>query len=374
MIRIAHVITSLEVGGAQRMLEKLVSRADPARLRPRVFTLIEGGRLRRRLEAAGVEVEALGMRPGVPDPRAVVRLRRRLREFRPDVVQTWLYHADLVGTLAARWAGVPKVAWNVRCTYQPVDASSWSARTAPKLCARLSPRADLVLHNSTLGRTSHAAIGYSPPRWLYLPNGFDLERFRPVPGAREALRRQLELPPTARIVGMVARFDPLKDHGLALAAARRLESSGIEVVLVGVDAEQLAGLGDGLPGNVHALGERDDVRALVPGFDVLLSTSRAEGFPNVIGEAMACGVPCVATDVGDCALVIGDTGRVVATATPEAVAAALAALALEATAPEREERARAARARVAEHFELGEVAERYATTWEELVEARPCAV
>lgn len=389
MIEVLHVITSLEIGGAQRMLCALVERGDRARFAPRVVSLVAGGALEADLVALGVPVTSLGMRPGVPDPRALARLARLVGQrpagAPPLVVQSWLYHADLLATAALRLAGAARrgvaLAWNLRCTLDARGHGGLAARAAPRLCAWASRRPDVIVTNSEAGRLSHEAIGYRPRAWRWIPNGFDLERLRPDPAAGASLRAELGLGPEHVLVGMLARWHPMKEHALVLEAAAALaeELPEARFVLAGSGVERGAPAFErafaraGAPAGVLALGARRDVPRLAAGLDLVVSASSTlEGFPNALGEALACGTPCLATDVGDSARLVGEAGRVVPAGDVAAWRAALVAL-VRAGPGERARLGALGRAHVRAHYALEAVVARYEEMWSELVEAAACA-
>ena len=346
MPRVLHVITGLALGGAERMLAQLLASMDRARVPSAVVSRTDMGALGPEIAASGVPVQALGMRRGVPDPRARLGLRAPVRAFRPDVLQSWLYHADLM----ACFAGAPRLAWNLRCSDMDFSRYGWSTRQTVRLLARLSRRPDAVLCNSEAGRKLHQSLGYRPRRWEVVPNGFDLDRFRPDTAARQRLRLMLGLAHDALIICLVARFDPQKDHATAFAALESVPEA--HLVCIGRDVPRAGP-------RVHLLGERSDIEALMPGFDVAtLSSAVGEGFSNVLAEAMACGVPCVATDVGDAAAILGETGIVVPRRDPAALAAGWQRM-MELGPDGRARLGAAARARVAAHWSIDAVARRY---------------
>ncbi len=366
-IPVTHVIPGLVLGGAETFLLRLLGALDRARFPARVIALQSGGVLADRVRALGVPVEELGVRGAFGAARAFARLRRLLAG-ETAVVQTWMYHADLLGGLAARFGGRAPVVWNVRQTTLTPELKKASTLRIARWCARLSrtvPRA--VVCNSAAALEAHAAFGYARERLTVIPNGFDTAVFRPDPAARAAGRAELGVPPGAKLVGLVARFDPHKDHETFFAAAALLAARDPSAHFLlcgdGIDETNPA-LAEairqgGLESRCRLLGRRDDTPRLNAALDVATLTSVSEGFPNVVGEAMACGVPCVVTRAGDAAVLVGDTGRVVEPRDPAALAAAWAAE-LAAPPDERARRGAAARARIENGYSLGAVARRYA--------------
>jgi glycosyltransferase involved in cell wall biosynthesis len=377
MIRTVHLVTGLDIGGAERMLVRLVSRMDPASFENHVVSLLPAGPLRRPLDQHGIPVSSLSMRRGRPNPWAIVRLARLLADVRPHILQTWLYHADVLGTLAARLARVRTIVWNVRASN--VDRSHHGTLSAltRRAAARLSRLPSAVVVNSAAGRAAHEAIGYRPRQWVLIPNGIDCEEFAPVPAARRRLRRLLGVPESTPLVGLIARFHPMKDHETFVRAAGILCRSRPDVHFVlagsGVNAanatlrQWLAA--EGIADRVSLLGRCDDVAAIDAALDVaVMASSGGEGFPTAIAEAMACGVPCVATDVGDARMLVGDSGCVV----PPRDAAALArgCQAVLGESPQvRQSRGLSARARILAEYDLARIALAYQQLYVSLVEA-----
>jgi len=377
MLTIAHLITTLERGGAEAMLTKLVRAHAALGVRSLVISLTGPGFYGPELEREGIAVWSLGMRRGVPEPGALLRLAGILRREKPDLLQSWLYHADLLGLLAAPLAGVPRLAWNIRCSDMDMRRYSRLSRWLVKLLARLSRLPDAVLVNSEAGRRLHHDLGYRPKGWRVIPNGFDTALYRPDEGARREVRAELGLADDAPLVGLIARFDAMKDHATFLAAAERVARRHPEArfLLAGREVEAAnpafaAAATGALAGRTFLLGPRADVPRLMAALDLCcLSSAFGEGFPNVIGEAMACGVPCVATDVGDAGRVIGDTGRVVAPGNPAALAEALDDL-LELAPDARRHLGEAARRRIESEFSIATVAGRYLEIYRELTGIR----
>lgn len=375
-LSILYVITGLFRGGAELMLYRLLSRMDRTRFTPQVVSLLEHGPISRKIQALGIPVRSLGMKEGIPNPVVVLRLARWLRQDPPDMMQTWMYHADLVGGLAARLVGNIPVAWGIRHSDLSSETSSRLTHLTVKTCALLSHwLPDHIVCCSEAARQYHTAIGYAAEKMVVIPNGYDVETFRPDLVARASVRKVLGVSEDAPIIGMVARFDPQKDHRTFVRAAQLLhrDRPDAHFLLCGMEVtwenQELARWIDdaGLRTHCHLLGRRDDdIANVTAALDIAsLSSSYGEGFPNVVSEAMCCGVPCVVTDVGDAALIVGQTGIVVPPRNPEALAAAWRTM-LEMGCEGRRPMGIAARQRIRERFDIAEIAGRYEHLFEEL--------
>lgn len=361
-----HVITGLGTGGAEGMLARLLS--APSQFRPVVVSMTGDGTLGEVLRAQGIELIDLGMRRGFPTPGALWRLTRLIRRVRPAVVQTWLYHADLLGLVATRLVSSCPVVWNLRCSDMDLSQYGWLTRLVLRILVRLSRWPAAVIANSEAGKAFHASLGYHPRVWQVLPNGIDVRRFRPDPDARRQWRERLGIADDAVVIGMAARRDPMKDHEAVLRAAALLDGGPVFLLAgTGVDADDtvLSALALQSGKTVHLVGRCNDMPGFMATLDVAVLASKfGEGFPNVIAEAMAAGVPVVATDVGDAALIVGDAGQVVSPGDVDGLAVAMAALVSD---PVRRRRLGAmARDRIVEHFELSAVAARYDALWAQL--------
>lgn len=368
MIRVLHLITTLEAGGAQTMLSNLVSpRAGAVALRHVVVEMMSGGEGAECIRGKSVPVHSLCMERGRGSAGAIWRFLHLLRTERPSLVQTWLYHADLMG-LAAVPMRLP-VVWNIR--------SAWHhgiSRLTPRLCARLSGVPAAVVVNSEAGRAVHESIGYRPRRWCLIGNGFELDVFKPDDDARASVRAEIGLAAGTPLVGLVGRWDAHKDHAtfFSAAAALKAQREDVHFMLVGEgltpDNPAVARMAAnaGITHAVHLLGLRSDIPRLTAALDLATCTSIAEAFPNIVGEAMAAGVPCVATDVGDTAQLVGDRELIVPPRDPQALAAAWGRiLALDAEA--RRKKGLEGRARIAERYSLRVIAGQYERLYQELV-------
>ena len=267
------------------------------------------------------------------------------------------------------------VVWSVHYTVATLQNERRLTALVIKLGARLSRRADGIIFVSRTSQRQHAALGYDTERGVVLPNGVNTREFQPSDEARASVRAELKLPPDAPLIGNIGRFHPQKDHANFLRAAniiaRQRPDARFLMAGRGVDdgnqlLRQLLEEPD-LRGRVHCLGERHDIPRLAAALDVFAQASAfGESFPNIIGEAMACGVPCVVTDVGDSAWIVGDAGFVA----PPQDSAALADKCLIALNLPPDKRARlsaSARARVSENFAIEAVAAQYAGLYERLL-------
>jgi glycosyltransferase involved in cell wall biosynthesis len=372
-IRITHILPGLGVGGAERMLVHLVTGMDRQRFENRVISLTDEGVLGARLRRQGIDVQTLGL-ARVPDPVRLARLAGWLRHSRPDLVQTWLYAADLLGGVAARLAGNHNVVWNLR-QRAPAPSDPRRHRWTARACATLSstvPRA--ILSCSEDARRSHERFGYRPGT-VVIPNGFELPPQRASPSDRAAVRSELHLDDRTPLVAMVARFDPVKGHHDLLAAMTRV-SVGVPDVHVVLCGEGMAASNTRLTawirhhrleGRIHLLGRRDDVPRVLAAVDVAVSASLSEGFPNAVGEAMVSAIPCVVTDAGDTVALVGDTAVVVPPGEPRALAEAIEKV-LTLSDERRAEMGRRARQRVERCFALPEIVDRYAEFYTSLAQ------
>jgi len=365
--RILFIITGLGTGGAENMLYRLLSTLDREQFAPSVISLTGDGPFGGKLRKAGVPVRLLGMNTRMPNPILFFKLLGWLQEIRPDIIQTWMYHADLVGGLAGRLAGIP-VIWGIRNSTTDFQRTRKRTRLIIRVCAFLSHLIPVkIVSCSEKARQIHVDAGYALEKFVIIPNGFDLSHFKPEFGASKVIRRQLGIDPSVTLIGMAARFDPQKDHVTFIRAARVFHQNfpHARFLLCGEglvwENTPLAAEIDacGLRSRFHLLGHREDMSSLFTALDLhTLSSAYGEAFPNVLGEAMACGVPCVTTDVGDAAEIVGDTGIVVPPGSPQALAQAWEQI-LSLSAQERVRLGERARERIRSRYQIQQVARRY---------------
>jgi glycosyltransferase involved in cell wall biosynthesis len=376
VIKIVHVITGLEADGAETVLYTIASRMDRSRFENEVISLIEPGPMKARLESAGIRVQSLSMKRGSSNPIDLFRLTALLKKSQANLVHTWMYHADLLGGIAARLAGKP-VVWGIHHSSldpgQNKRLTIWTAR----VCEVLSPWVPKrIVCCSEASRITHIDFGYDGDKMEVIPNGFDLRAFHPDAEARTSLRTELGLTENIPLIGMAGRFHVQKGHRNFIKAAAKLHARRPEAhfVLCGaeVDAsnsalnEWIALAGNGLAKVCHLLGRRNDMNRIFAALDIATSASLSEAFPMAVGEAMACGTPCVVTDVGDSARIVGNTGRVVPAENPQALADAWEFL-LSGDASSRKQLGQAARNRVQRSFDLDAIVERYQKLYREVL-------
>lgn len=382
---ILHVITALNYGGAEAMLAKLVGspgRADASR--HVVVSLMSLGVVGLQLRAQGVEVHALDMPRGQWRIGGLIRLVRLVRRLRPRVIQGWMYHGNVAAWAARRLSFVPaRLAWNVRHSLADLTQETPSTARMIRWNARLSRQVDTIIFNARSAIRQHAAVGFDIRTARLIPNGFDLGRFQPDDerrAARIALVSELGVAPGATLVGMIARVHPMKDHGNLFAALAKVRAAGhdVHLVLAGAGTQTLAGLqgvgSNGIPtARLSLLGDRRDLPTWLPGLDIaVLSSAWGEGFPNVVGEAMAAGVPCVVTDVGDSREIVSVGGIWVPPKNSDALAKGII-LMIEAGEQLRQTVGAEGRRRVAEHYGIERVVGLYDDLYRSLLDRRASA-
>jgi glycosyltransferase involved in cell wall biosynthesis len=373
-VKILHVITHLGQGGAEAVLFRLIS-ASPSDLEHVVISMRGDGYFGAHLRARGIQLHTLDMPRGRLTINGVLKLRWLIKSMRPDVVQTWMYHADLVGGIVARLVGVRSVVWGIRQSNLDSDKSSFSSRVIARTCALMSNRIPGAIAScSKQAARVHQAIGYQADKFTVIPNGYDLSRFAPDVDSRARVRSEWGISADQILLGMVARWDPQKDHDNLLHALAALKNYGAKfncaLVGTGMDLDNgiLVGKIDrlGLRDQIILVGPRDDIPAVMNALDLHVLSSAGEAFPNTVAEAMACGTPCVVTDVGDAALIVGTTGWVVppqnAAALAQGIQKALTALDGEA----HKVIGHNCRMRIEENFGLEKMAAAYKRMWERI--------
>jgi len=344
-----------------------------------VVSLHQDGVYGSDLRALGIPVTALGMSRGRLAINGLRRLQRITTEYRPDVVQTRLHHANLVGGLVARFAGAPPVVWAVHSTDLGAFHATWKTRLVRQCCAWSSRSLPaFIVSDARKTAALHEELGFSLARLLVIRNGVDSALFRPDSAAREQTRAKWDVAHNEPLLGCVARWDPLKDHENLLQALKLLADSGhaFRCALIGsgmtADNRDLYRMIEryGVRDRVILTGPTKDVPAIMNMLDIHVLPSRSESLPVAVMEAMACGIPCVVTDVGDARDIVGKTGWVVAPRDAGALAGAIQAALGDCRHTARQRRAEACRMRVVNEFSLARMAAEYGALWANAAEAR----
>jgi len=374
---IVHILSALKVGGAEMALHNLLNGGLCADFDNQIVALSSEGAMRERFGKLGIPVSTLAM-DGRPSLSGLFKLRDIIRRLQPDLIQGWMYHGNLAATLARSMSGKRVgLVWNIRHSLAEISHEKISTRQIIRLNRFFSGSPSTLLYNSQISRQQHEAFGFKGNKGKVIPNGIDLERFRFSANSRQRIREELAIPVDALVVGHVARYHPMKDHVNFLQAALSVTThySNIYFVLIGRDVllnnSDLASLiPDSLRHQFHFLGERADVHELMSAMDLASSSSSyGEAFPNVVGEAMAASLPCVVTDVGDSAYIVGETGVVVPPRDSDALAAGIKSL-LALPQLERQELGEKARQRIEDNFALAAIVKQYSTLYKTKIEEK----
>ena len=376
-IKICHVIIQLTPpGGAERMLmQLLLSRPDSVQNKM-VVVLTEAGLWGEQLRAAGVAVHELKMKSALDFPRSYFQIKKIIRGFKPDIVQTWMYHSDFLGGLAAYSCGIKNIIWGIHRT-----SLSWSDSKSTllimKLCALMSRwLPSKIIPVAEAGKKEHIAAGYDASKMEVIPNGFDFSKLTATPSQREEFRKKCGFSDDDLVIGCLGRFHPVKGQdNFVKAAAIILKNrplAKIKFLMVGDEcdsnnAQLMSWINEhkGLQDRMVLLGNRNDVPVCLSGMDIFCMPSKTECFPLCLGEAMAMGLPCVGTDVGDAGYLAGGTVLLAPPQNENALAQALLEL-ISLPEEERKERGERSKARVLSEFAIEKVGETYDAVYREV--------
>ncbi len=371
-INILHIITGLSTGGAERALVRLIQASDKNRHQHHVVSLTDQGTQGAELESLGVVVHELQIFGVFSALKGVRILRKITKNIKPDIIHGWMYHGGLFALFAG--SNIPKI-MGIRHSLHDLKKDKKTTRAIIYLLARFSKRFNAVVFNSETSKKQHQAIGYAVENSVFVPNGFDADVFRPCAlQAKISIRRSLALPDNVFVFGYVARYHPVKNHhGLLKALSGVVKhNTNVRLVLIG---QRLSSNNKALSTTIQQhdlldhvilLGERNDIPDLLQATDSYVSPSHAEAFPNTIGEAMSCGIPCIATDLGDTVVIIGDTGIIVPPNDNEALAQAMLKMA-KMPKEERETFGKKARQRIIDKYRLENVTQQYEDLYRNLV-------
>lgn len=316
MKKIVHIITGLGSGGAENMLYKLLKYSNRQKYYHEVISLLDDGVYGKEIKDLGIKVHCLNINKGNIFS-TIFRAKNICKKF--DIVDTWLYHADIFGFLIAKVLLKKKLIWNIRHSNLDKDVNkSWTLKIV-KINSILSKHVDTITYNSYKALENHIEFGYADKNSVVIPNGFELDKFKYSLDDRVKIRQDLGLKEEDKVIITVGRWDIQKDYYTLFKALNKLIKQNVKfkMIMVGANLDyennELVTLLNSynLKNNVILLGRRADIPALLSAADIYVSSSLGESFSNAIGEAMACELPCIVTDVGDSKLIVGDTGRIV---------------------------------------------------------------
>jgi glycosyltransferase involved in cell wall biosynthesis len=328
--KVAFIIRDLNYGGAQRQLITLVKGMDKQSFDVTLLYFYSGGLLLKDLKDSGCRIICLEKQGRWDVLGFFWRLFQHLKTIHPDVLHGYLGESNLAIMFLKPFFPSTRIIWGVRESNTTPDRYGWLGRLLSLLGCSLSAFTDLIIINSHAGKDYFISQGYPSDKMVVISNGIDTERFQPDLEARVRVRAEWGVSENTILIGLVGRIDPMKDHPTFLKAAALLskERQNVRFVCIGVGeeayAKELYQLTNdmGISEQVIWAGGRSDMPAVFNALNITCSSSSyGEGFSNAIGEAMACGILCVVTDVGDSAWIVGDAGIVVPPKNPEALSA-----------------------------------------------------
>ncbi len=370
-MRIVHVIIDLNVGGAELMLNRLIKHTSGDNVEHIVISLTDTGTLGPEIINQGILVKCLNIKSPAQYVIGLWRLIKLFKELRPDIVHTWMYHSDLLGGIAAKIAGIKKIIWCVRSTDISKGGSKFTLLIR-WVCAKISSLIpDVIVYAANASKLVHEKCGYSEEKSLVIHNGFDLTYLDRKSFCNVDLRTEFNIPENEIIISSIGRFSPVKDHKSFISAALLIAENhaNVRFLLIGrgldVQNEFLMQLINDSPyaDKFILVGERKDIPACLLASDIFCLHSVTEGFPNVLGEAMAMGIPSVTTDVGDAAILLGMPDYVVAPGHPRLLANSMGKL-LSLSHSERKDIGTILRRRIELNFSMDTVAHKFLSLYE----------
>ena len=368
-MRIVHIITGLGDGGAEHTLFKICKYDN---INKHIVISLKGpGKYFSLLNKSGIKVYCLNIK--FFSMHKIFSLIKLLHVLKPDVVQTWLVHADFLGGIAARLAGIKNIIWNIRYSNFKIGKAKLTTILIIKILAKLSFSIPLsIIINSKKAKKIFTIEGYDRKKLKFIPNGFDLSILKPQKFQKISFKKKIKIKKLLPLIGNVARYDKKKDHLNLLNALSLIREKNINFfcTLVGsnIDKKNFILISEikrlKLSNNVRLLGQNDNILQVMNGLDVFVqSSSYGEGFPNVVAESMACGTPCIVTDVGDAGLIVGKTGWIVPPNNPNNLAKAIEKALNEMRTKNWNKRRHKARLRIKENFNISKMLQSYNEVW-----------
>lgn len=372
---ITHIITGLNNGGAEASLFRLVT--NDTKNTHVIISMMDESKYGKLLQERGILVHCLNMPRGKISYQGLRKLWKLFKEIKPDLAQTWLYHADLVGGIVAKSQAIPCV-WSLRNSDFSPQKTNLSTRIVVRLCAFLSLLLpERIISCAQQAATVHQTLGYKKNKFIIIPNGYNFNQFHATEADINTLRTSLNLPSTLPMLGMVARFDPQKDHHNLIQALKIVRDQNVRFrcILVGKDMstdnqELVSWIQQAeLTEQILLLEQRNDIPLIMHSLNIHILSSSGEAFPNVLAEAMTCNTPCITTDVGDAALIVGNTGWIVPPSNSQALAdAIIAAIQEKEQNPSAwQARKQAAQQHIVDNFSIERMVAAYNQVWQEII-------
>lgn len=319
MQKYIHIISSLNIGGAETMLLRLIRHKQEIVKSTTVISLTENGEIGKIMEEMGVNVVCLKMRNWFSILYALIKLKKIIQNEKPAIIHTWMYHANILGGIAAYFAKNQNIIWSIRRS-EYTSKESFSTFIVMKIGAMLSsiiPK--VIVHVAESGLKNHQKYGYKSNNTLVIPNGFDLKKLKHDQITRKKIRNELSLNDDQILIGCVGRFHVSKGYETLIASSVNVSKlhKNVKYLLIGRNMNNQNSIlmelinKSGLPENFILVGERLNIHEYMNAMDIFCLSSITEGFPNVVGEAMASSLPCVATCVGDVVKITGDNAILV---------------------------------------------------------------
>lgn len=377
-MKVIHIITGTNIGGAEIMLQRFLAAQGSDVAKHSVVALLRDGAIAEQIRSLGVSLTSLDLHRGKITLQSISRLRSIIKKQAPDIVHGWMYHGCMAAWVARLGSGRtgPGLVWAIHHSLQNIRKEKPTSQLLVRVLAMLSGKADLITYCSKNSRRQHEKVGFSAKRTSLIPNAIDTEVFRPDVDARGRLEALCEISDNRILIGNFARSHPMKDHVSMVRATAILLKRGYDVhsVIIGAGTPSSTAMAEAqtlrIADRVSAFEARNDVAKLVPGLDIFfLSSAWGEAFPLSVAEAMAAEVPCVVTDVGDCAYLVGNSGIVVSCGVPELQTNAIADL-LDAGPEQRAELGRKARARITKEFSSERYVNLHEIAYKQVISAR----
>lgn len=376
ILKIIHIITGLNNGGAEGFLFRLCKNDNQNR--HIIISLTDNGRFGPMFEELQFQVFSLNMPRGRLSLNGLIKLVNLIKNNKPDIIQTWMYHSNLIGGLISKLLGCKRIFWNIRHTNFLPNKSKPLTIWVMKICGKLSnwiPKK--IIYCSLMGKKVHEDLGYNINKSEVIHNGYDLNEFKADKDLGLLFRKDIDIKKNEYLIGMVGRYDPQKDHYNLINALDLVDSCGYEfkAILIGKDMDKNNSKiseyikSKKLDKKILLLGQRFDIPKVMNGLDIhVLSSSFGEAFPNVLAEAMACGTPCVSTDVGESSLILGNTGWLVPSNNSKQLAAKIIEAIIEKNQKKEEWKKRKVKCRehILENFNINIITKQYQKTWKNL--------